>query len=134
MCNGERFIVFVAEWANAEKTILRQTIQPPTTYEELGEGLEYVYAMLDSVDHHVIIITKLDPWLAMPKDVIAIGRRIEMNERDNLVLHVVVGTSHVLRVGLTLARIVAPKALSKVRVVASDADANAVVETFLNQG
>lgn len=122
--------MYVTEWANAEKSILNQQIKGPLSAEEMRHGLDQIYILLDSVNHKVFIVTTVSQWLWLPKEFGSIARDFDKNVHDNLALHIIVGNSHTLRIGMNLLSIVAPRSFQFARVVSNQDEAYKLIAQY----
>lgn len=122
--------MYINKWDNADKTIVKQTVSGRISAEEMRQGMIQLGEMIDSVDHDVFMITIVDNWIWLPKEFGSIVRDYDAHFRKNLVLEVIVGSSHTLRLAMNLASIVAPRSFKLSRVVKSEDEAYQLITEY----
>jgi len=122
--------VYINEWDNADKTIVKQTVSGRISAEEMRQGMIQLGEMIDSVDHEVFMITVVDNWIWLPKEFGSIVRDYDAHFRKNLVLQLIVGNSLTLRIGMNLASIVAPQSFKQSRMVKSETEAYELIAQY----
>ena len=122
--------MYINEWDNADKTIVKQTVSGRISAEEMRQGMIQLGEMIDSVDHEVFMITVVDNWIWLPKEFGSIVRDYDAHFRKNLVLQLIVGNSLTLRIGMNLASIVAPQSFKQSRMVKSEAEAYELIAQY----
>lgn len=122
--------MYINEWDNADKTIVKQTVSGRISAEEMRQGMIQLGEMIDSVDHEVFMITVVDNWIWLPKEFGSIVRDYDAHFRKNLVLQLIVGNSLTLRIGMNLASIVAPQSFKQSRMVKSETEAYELIAQY----